>query len=107
MPNAIDFDTNTSGTIWMDVPGGRLAAQDEGDGPPVLLVHSAVVNRRSWNGVVPRLVAAGYRVLRYDMRGFGESTTDEIDYAPHADVVAVLDHFGASRAAVAGNSMGA
>jgi len=107
MPSSIDYDTNTSETIWIDVPGGRLAAQDEGEGPPVLLVHSAVVNRRSWNGVVPRLVEAGYRVLRFDMRGFGESTTDEVEYAPHEDVVAVLDHFGVGRAAVAGNSMGA
>jgi 3-oxoadipate enol-lactonase len=107
MSPAVDYDKNTSDTIWIDVPGGRLAAQDEGSGPPVLLVHSAVVNRRSWNGVVPRLVEAGYRVLRYDMRGFGESTTDEIEFEPHADIVAVLDHFGVGQAALAGNSMGA
>jgi 3-oxoadipate enol-lactonase len=107
MPEATSYDTNTSETIWIDVPGGRLAAQDEGDGPPVVLVHSAVVNRRSWNGVVPGLVEAGYRVIRYDMRGFGESTTDDIEYQPHADVLAVMDHFGVERAAVAGNSMGA
>ena len=102
----IDFDTTTSDTIWIDLPGARLAAQDEGEGPPILLVHSAVVNRRSWNGVVPVLVAAGYRVIRYDMRGFGESTTDDVEYQPHADVVAVLDHFGVDRAAIGGNSMG-
>ena len=107
MPSAIDYDSNTSETIWIDVPGGRLAAQDEGQGPPVLLVHSAVVNRRSWNGVVPHLVGAGYRVLRYDMRGFGESTAEEVEFEPHGDVVAVLDHFGVDRAALAGNSMGA
>lgn len=107
MPDHIDYDTTTSPTIWIDVPGGRLAAQDEGEGPPILLVHSAVVNRRSWNGVVPRLVDAGYRVIRYDMRGFGESTAEEVEFRPHADVVAVLDHFGVGRAAVAGNSMGA
>lgn len=101
------YDTATSPTIWIEVPGGRLAAQDEGAGPPVLLVHSAVVNRRSWNGVVPRLVEAGYRVIRYDMRGFGESTAEDVEYQPHADIVAVLDHFGVGRAAVAGNSMGA
>ena len=107
MPSPINFDANTSETIWIDVPGGRLAAQDEGEGAPVVLVHSAVVNRRSWNGVVPALVAAGYRVIRYDMRGFGESTTDEISYQPHADVLAVMDHLRVGRAAIAGNSMGA
>ena len=96
----------SSETIWINVPNGRLAAQDEGAGPPILLVHSAIVNRRSWDPVVPKLVAAGYRVIRYDMRGFGESTTEEVEYQPHADVVAVLDHFGVDRAAVGGNSMG-
>jgi 3-oxoadipate enol-lactonase len=96
----------TSETIWIDVPSGRLAAQDEGAGSPILLVHSAIVNRRSWDPVVPKLVAAGYGVLRYDMRGFGDSTTEEVEYQPHADVVAVLDHFGVGRAALAGNSMG-
>jgi pimeloyl-ACP methyl ester carboxylesterase len=101
------FDTNTSPTIWVDVPGARLAAQDEGAGPPVLLVHSAVVNRRSWNGVVPRLVEAGYRCIRYDMRGFGESTSDAVDFSGHGDILAVLDHFGVGKAAIVGNSMGA
>jgi 3-oxoadipate enol-lactonase len=96
----------TSPTIWIDVPGGRLAAQDEGDGPPILLVHSAIVNRRSWDPVVPHLTDAGYRVIRYDMRGFGESTTDEVEYRPHADVVAVLDHFEVQTAAIGGNSLG-
>jgi 3-oxoadipate enol-lactonase len=98
----------TSPTIWIGVPGGRLAAQDEGprDGPPVLLVHSAIVNRRSWNPVVPLLTAAGYRVLRYDMRGFGDSTSEAVAFVAHEDLLAVLDHFGVGRAAVAGNSMG-
>ncbi|HXG26328.1 MAG TPA: alpha/beta hydrolase, partial [Candidatus Binatia bacterium] len=107
MPQAIDFNTGTSPTLWVDVPGGRLAAQDEGAGPPVVLVHSAVVNRRSWNGVVPHLVAAGYRAIRYDMRGYGESTSEDVEFFAHADLLAVVDHFGLDRVAVVGNSMGA
>lgn len=97
----------SSPTIWIDIPGGRVAAQDEGAGPPVLLVHSAIVNRRSWDPVVPHLVDAGYRVIRYDMRGFGESTSDDVEFAAHDDLLAVLDHFGVERAAIVGNSMGA
>jgi 3-oxoadipate enol-lactonase len=95
--------------IWIDVPGGRLAAEDHGDpaAPPILLVHSAVVNRRAWDGVVPHLVEAGYRVLTYDMRGFGESTSEEVEFAGHEDVLAVLDHFAVPRVAIVGNSMGA
>ena len=97
----------TAERIWIDVPGARLAAEDVGDGPPILLVHSAIVNRRSWDGVVPRLVEAGYRVIRYDMRGFGESIAEDVEFTAHDDLLAVLDHFGVKRAAIAGNSMGA
>ena len=98
---------SSSPTIWIHIPGGRLAAQDEGAGPPVLLVHSAIVNRRSWDPVVPHLVKAGYRAIRYDMRGFGESTSEDVRFAAHDDLVAVLDHFGVGQVAVVGNSMGA
>lgn len=95
--------------IWIDAPGAKLAAEDHGDpsAPPVLLVHSAVVNRRAWDGVVPHLVDAGYRVITYDMRGYGESTSEKVPFKGHEDVLVVLDHFGVGKAAVVGNSMGA
>src|SRR3954470_19181560 len=96
-----------SRTFWLDVPGGRLALEDEGSGPPVVLVHSAIVNRRSWDDLTPLLVAAGYRVIRYDMRGCGESTAEAAEFSPRADLLAVMDSRGVGRAAVVGNSWGA
>jgi 3-oxoadipate enol-lactonase len=96
-----------SETLWLDVPGGRLAIEDEGAGPPIVLVHSAIVNRRSWDALTPLLVRAGYRVIRYDMRGFGESTTDAVEFSPRADLLAVLDGRGVDNAVVVGNSWGA
>jgi 3-oxoadipate enol-lactonase len=96
-----------SSTMWIDVPGGRIAADDEGDGPPMVLVHSAIVNRRSWDSLAPLLVRAGYRVIRYDMRGFGESTAEAIEYSPRADLLAVMDASGVERAVAVGNSWGA
>jgi pimeloyl-ACP methyl ester carboxylesterase len=92
---------------WIDVPGGRLAAESAGDGPPIVFVHSAIVNRRAWDGVVPGVVEAGYRAITYDMRGFGQSTTEEVHFVAHDDILAVLDHFDLGRAAIVGNSMGA
>jgi pimeloyl-ACP methyl ester carboxylesterase len=91
---------------FIDVPGGRLKVVDEGEGPPILLVHSAIVDLRSWDDVVPRLVEAGYRAIRYDVRGYGESTTDDVDFSNRADLLAVLDAVGAERAALVGNSRG-
>jgi 3-oxoadipate enol-lactonase len=99
----------TSPTIWIDVAGARLAAQDEGprDGSPILLVHSAIVNRHSWDPVVPHLTGKGYRVIRYDMRGFGDSTSEPVEFIAHQDLLAVLDFFEVRHVAIAGSSMGA
>jgi pimeloyl-ACP methyl ester carboxylesterase len=91
----------------IDVPGGRLHVVAEGEGPPILLVHSAIVDMRSWDAMVAPLVAAGYRVIRYDIRGYGSSTAEDIDFSNRADVLAVLDAVGAGQAAVVGNSRGA
>jgi pimeloyl-ACP methyl ester carboxylesterase len=96
-----------SQTIWVDVPGGRLAVEDEGEGPPIVLVHSAIVNRRAWDALTPLLVEAGYRVIRYDMRGWGESTAEAVEFSPRADLLAVMDTRGVGKAAVVGNSWGA
>ena len=94
-------------TMWLDVPGGRLALEDEGSGPPIVLVHSAIVNRRSWDALTPLLTSAGYRVIRYDMRGCGESIAEAAEYSPRADLLAVMDSRGVGKAAVVGNSWGA
>lgn len=96
-----------SETTWIDVPGGRLAADDRGEGPPILLVHSAVVNRRAWDPVVPLLVDAGYWTIAYDMRGYGESSSEDVEFVAYEDLLAVADHFGLGRVALVGNSMGA
>jgi pimeloyl-ACP methyl ester carboxylesterase len=94
---------------FLDVPHGRLRVVVDGveDAPPILLVHSAVVNLRSWDEMVPQLVNAGYRVIRYDMRGFGESTTEAVEFSSEDDLRAVLDAVGARQVAIAGNSRGA
>jgi pimeloyl-ACP methyl ester carboxylesterase len=43
-------------------------------GPGVLLLHACNRDRKSWNTLTVRLVAAGYHVLAFDYRGYGEST---------------------------------
>jgi pimeloyl-ACP methyl ester carboxylesterase len=96
-----------SETLWVDVPGGRLHVVADGDGPPILLVHAGIVDLRSWDPLVPFLVAARHRVVRYDTRAFGQSTTDDVEYSDRADLRAVLDALGIARAAFVGNSRGA
>jgi pimeloyl-ACP methyl ester carboxylesterase len=93
-------------TDHVAVPGGRLLVVDEGAGPTIVLLHAGVADLRAWDAVVPPLVAAGYRVVRYDTRGYGGSTTEDVDHSHQADLVAVLDASGIERAALVGNSRG-
>lgn len=90
------------------VPGARLHVVDDGDPshPPVVLLHAGIADLRAWDDMVPSLVDAGYRVVRYDARGFGASTTEDVDFSNRADLVAVLDGLGIGRAALVGNSRG-
>jgi 3-oxoadipate enol-lactonase len=88
------------------VPGGRLHVVDEGYGPPIVLIHAGVADLRAWDDVVRPLHHAGYRVIRHDVRGFGQSTTEDVEFSHHADVLAVLDAAGVERAVLVGNSKG-
>lgn len=50
-----------------------LNVQVAGEGEPVLLLHGFPDSLTVWRDVTPQLVAAGYRVIAFDQRGFGES----------------------------------
>lgn len=90
----------------IDVPGARLLVVDEGAGPPIVLLHAGIADLRSWDALAPLLVAAGYRTVRYDARGFGESTTEDVEFSHRADLIAVMDTLGIGGAVLVGNSLG-
>ena len=48
--------------------------EDHGSGKPVVLIHGWPLSGRAWESQVPALIAAGYRVITYDRRGFGKSS---------------------------------
>lgn len=77
-----------------------------GSGPAVVLVHSTVCDRRMWDRQVPALVGAGLRVVRCDLRGFGETPVPDRPYDNAQDVVDLLDRLGVERAALVGASGG-
>ncbi len=88
------------------VPGGEVWSDDSGgDGPPLVLLHPGVGDSRFWDLVLHDL-AASYRVIRYDARGFGRSPAPTVPFTLYGDLVAVLDDYGLDRVAVAGCSQG-
>ncbi|MER7765454.1 alpha/beta hydrolase [Kitasatospora sp. NPDC096140] len=77
-----------------------------GSGPAVVLLHSSVCDRRMWDAQWQPLLDAGYRVVRADFHGFGESPLSEAPYSDSRDVLALLDHLGIESAALVGASHG-
>ena len=99
----------------IDVGGGvALRVRHGGDGEPVLLLHGHPRTHTTWYRVAPLLVAAGYRVVCPDLRGYGQSskpatTADHTPYSKRAmaqDVRSLLGHLGHDRFAVVGHDRG-
>ena len=87
----------------------ELHYEDVGAGRPVVLIHGWPLSGRSWENQVPALVDAGYRVISYDRRGFGESSQpwNGYDYDTFAaDLDALLKHLDLQDVALVGFSMG-
>jgi pimeloyl-ACP methyl ester carboxylesterase len=55
------------------VDGVRLAYRDRGQGEPVVFVHGTPSYSYEWREVVPHVENAGYRVITYDLLGYGDS----------------------------------
>jgi 3-oxoadipate enol-lactonase len=82
-----------------------LAYDVAGAGPGVLL-HSTVCDRRMWDPQVPALVDAGYRAVRCDLPGYGDSPVPDGPFDEAQDVAELLDKLGLDRVAVVGSSGG-
>ncbi len=85
----------------------RQYGEDAPGAIPLVLVHGLFGAAANWHGIARRL-AGERRVLVPDLRNHGESPWDErMDYpAMAADLVALLDAQGISRAHLVGHSMG-
>ncbi|MGW2813574.1 alpha/beta fold hydrolase [Streptomyces sp. NPDC001415] len=84
---------------------GHLSHVLTGDGPPVVLVHAGVADHRMWDAVVPAL-AERHTVIRYDLRGFGESAPPTGPFSEADDLRRLLDHLGHERVRLVGASWG-
>jgi NAD(P)-dependent dehydrogenase (short-subunit alcohol dehydrogenase family)/pimeloyl-ACP methyl ester carboxylesterase len=58
--------------LWVESGGVRLSVVEQGSGPTVILVHGYPDNLSVWDGVAERL-SVHFRVVRYDVRGHGDS----------------------------------
>jgi pimeloyl-ACP methyl ester carboxylesterase len=80
----------------------------EGDGPMLTFIHGVGSSLDAWDDVVKDL-RGRFRILRYDLRGFGQSTRVKGRYELGCfveDLMALLDHLGIERTHLVGFSLG-
>lgn len=81
----------------------------QGSGKPVVLIHGWPLSGRAWEAQLPALVEAGYQVITYDRRGFGQSSKpwEGYDYDTLAqDLKALMETLDLNDATLVGFSMG-
>lgn len=89
----------------LEVTGGSIYYETHGSGAAVVLLHGGFGDRRMWDDQF-RVFAREFQVVRYDQRGFGQSTRPETAYSPVEDLLRLLDHLKIKKAHLVGNSMG-
>ncbi len=106
---AVELDGFSLGKRFVHVGATRVAYRDDGDGPPVLLLHGCPFSSFVWRKVLPRL-STSHRCLAPDLLGLGDTETPAgADWslpAQEAMIVGFLDALGIERASVVGHDHG-
>ncbi len=99
-------DTATKRGV-VNVPGAHLYYEERGRGEPVILIHGHSLDRRMWEDQF-KVLARRYRVIRYDLRGYGRSSLpdEDVQFLHADDLRALMDHLGIARTRLIGLSLG-
>ena len=87
------------------VNGAEIHYDAAGAGHPLILVHGGICDRRMWEAQMPTL-AEHFRVIRYDLRGFGQTAMPPGPYSHAADLAGLMAALGVERAHLVGCSKG-
>lgn len=87
------------------VSGTRLYYDELGEGPTLVLIPGGYMDRHVWDDQFEAF-ATHYHVIRYDIRGFGESPRPQEPYTDRHDLYELLTHLGVQRTSVLGLSLG-
>ncbi|HEX8459928.1 MAG TPA: alpha/beta hydrolase [Segetibacter sp.] len=102
----MEFITTKDSTTGEEV---KLSYKDYGKGRPVVLIHGWPLSKEMWEYQIEDLVNAGFRVIKYDRRGFGKSSKPWNGYSYDSltsDLNAIIEELDLNDAVLVGFSMG-
>lgn len=89
-----------------EIGNAQIYYELAGAGHPLVMIHAGVADNRQWNNEFATF-SKDFRVLRYDLRGYGRSEPIEGDFTHLQDLTALLDNLGLRQpVAVMGCSIG-
>jgi len=98
-------DMPASTTGYVAIEGGKLYYEVAGVGHPFVLIHAGVADNHMWDDQFAAF-AQRYRVIRYDEREFGLTTSENVSYSNRQDLYDLLHHLGVEKAYLMGCSRG-
>jgi pimeloyl-ACP methyl ester carboxylesterase len=97
--------TDKQQTGYTQVNGARLYYEIAGTGKALVLIHAGITDRRMWDDQFHSF-AQHYQVIRYDMRGYGNSTMGAGEHSHSENLHGLLAALGLKPAIVVGVSQG-
>jgi hypothetical protein len=92
-------------TGFVESNGTQLYYEMMGEGHPLVLIHGGYMDRRMWDDQFA-VFAQHYRVIRYDVRGFGRTALPPVPYTDREDLSHVLSFLGLAKTYLMGLSLG-
>lgn len=90
---------------FAEVNGTRIYYEMIGEGDALVLIHSGYTDLRLWDDQF-KLFGKHFKVIRYDIRGFGRSNKPSKQFSHYEDLKSLLNYLGIEKAHLVGVSMG-
>jgi len=90
---------------YLNVNGGQVFYTVSGDGPPIILIHGNFNDHRIWNEQVNSF-SSSYKLISYDLRGYGLSSTPLSSFSNVEDLKALVDSLKVHTLTLVGSSLG-
>ena len=75
---------------FVSIGDAKIYYETAGSGMPLVMIHAGVADSRQWNNEFAEF-SQWYRVIRYDMRGYGKSEPAQGEFSHLSDLVSLLD----------------
>ena len=76
-----------------------------GEGHPLVMIHGELLNSREWDSQFKELTKE-YKVIRYDVRGYGKSETPRTFFSNSEDLYSLLQYLKVEKVSLMGASIG-